>query len=175
MQYCILHPASLKTARPPIEDTQAWLRVLAAIAVPSDKESGRRIFQQTRLVRCSNCHRYRGRGKVVGPDLSNVSLSQDLQRLLESILQPGRQMAPEYQPRTIQLRDGRTMTGIRLRSPTSEVLRDANGENRRFNRDDIESMVQSTTSFMPAGLASRLTLRELRDLLAFLQDPQDVP
>jgi putative heme-binding domain-containing protein len=106
----------------------------------------------------------------VGPDLSNVSRGLDREKLLQSILEPSRQMAPEYQPRTIVLKDGLTITGIRLRSSTSEVLRDVNGQNRSFNRDEIESMVESTTSFMPAGLANLLTIRELRDLLAFLQD-----
>lgn len=166
----VLYPESLGTGRPSNEDTKAWLEALEAVAPPADLEAGRRIFHHTQLARCANCHRYRGRGNVVGPDLSNVNRGLDRQRLLQSILEPSRQMAPEFQPRTIVLRNGRTMTGIRLRSSTSEVLRDTSGQNRSFNRDDIESMVESTTSFMPGGLANLLTVRELRDLLAFLQD-----
>ena len=49
-------------------------------------------------------------------------------------------------------------------------MRDANGQNRTFNRDEIESMVDSPVSFMPDGLAHQLTDRELRDLLAFLEE-----
>ncbi|MEO2031756.1 MAG: PVC-type heme-binding CxxCH protein [Planctomycetaceae bacterium] len=166
----ILHPETLSSGRPPNGDSLAWLKALDAVVLPPDLEAGRRIFHQTQLARCANCHRYRGRGNVVGPDLSNVSRGLDREKLLQSILEPSRQMAPEYQPRTIVLKDGLTITGIRLRSSTSEVLRDVNGQNRSFNRDEIESMVESTTSFMPAGLANLLTIRELRDLLAFLQD-----
>ncbi|GEM_PF-6243911 len=82
-------------------------------------------------------------------------------------------MAPEYQPRTIILNDGRTFTGIRLRSSTKEAMRDVNGQNRTFDRNDIESMVESTVSFMPTGVVNSLTNRELRDLIAFLEQGPD--
>ena len=78
-------------------------------------------------------------------------------------------MAPEYQTRTIVLNDGRTYTGIRLRSYTHETIRDTNGQSRTFDRNDIESMVESMVSFMPTGVVNSLTNRELRDLIAFLE------
>ena len=106
---------------------------------------------------------------MVGPDLSKLGSRYDGNWLLQSILEPSRQMAPQYQPRTILLKDGRTFTGIRLRSSTKEAMRDANGQNQTFNRDDIESMMESSISFMPSGLVNSLTDRELRDLLAFLE------
>jgi hypothetical protein len=77
-------------------------------------------------------------------------------------------MAPEYRPRMMVLVDGRVITGIRLRSSTSEVVRDSKGQNQSFPRGDIESMQELNTSFMPDGLSDLLTYRELRDLLAFL-------
>ena len=107
---------------------------------------------------------------MVGPDLSSVGNRKDRTWLLQSILEPSRQMAPEYLPRTIVLNDGRTFTGIRLRSYTHETIRDTHGQNLTFNRDDIESMVESTVSFMPAGIVNSLTIRELRDLMAFLEN-----
>ena len=165
----VLDPASLTTGRPPFTDTKAWLAALDAIEGPPDHENGRRIFHHSRLALCSNCHRHTGRGNVVGPDLSKLGSRNDGNWLLQSILEPSRQMAPEYQPRTILLKDGRTFTGIRLRSSTKEAMRDANGQNQTFNRDDIESMMESSISFMPSGLVNSLTDRELRDLLAFLE------
>ena len=106
---------------------------------------------------------------MVGPDLSGVNNRKDRKWLVQSILEPSRQMAPEYQPRTIILNDGRTFTGIRLRSSTKEAMRDANGQNRTFDRNDIESMIESTVSFMPTGVVNSLTNRELRDLIVFLE------
>ena len=106
---------------------------------------------------------------MVGPDLSGLSHRKDRMWLLQSILEPSRQIAPEYMPRTIVLNDGRTFTGIRLRSYTHETIRDTNGQNRTFDRNDIESMIESTVSFMPTGLVNSLTNRELRDLVEFLE------
>ena len=169
----ILAPTALADKRPPVTDTQAWLATLDAVETPADTENGRRIFHHARLAQCSNCHRHNGRGNVVGPDLSGLSHRKDPMWLLQSILEPGRQMAPEYLPRTIVLNDGRTFTGIRLRSYTHETIRDTNGQNRTFDRNDIESMVESAISFMPTGLVNSLTIRELRDLIAFLESDVD--
>jgi putative membrane-bound dehydrogenase-like protein len=165
----VLAPKSLMLGRPPVSDTSAWLALLESVPTPPDAENGRRIFHHPQLAQCSNCHRHNGRGNVVGPDLSGLSNQTDHVRLLQSILEPSREMAPEYQPRTIVLNDGRTFTGIRLRSSTHEAMRDANGQNRTFNRNDIESMVDSTVSFMPADVVKLLTVRELRDLITFLE------
>lgn len=165
-----LNPESLRQGRPKLSDTRAWQDQLEAISAPVDVASGERVFHATQLGKCANCHRHSGRGNVVGPDLSGQASRGDRLSLLQSVLEPSRRMAPEYLPRTMILKDGRTVTGIRLRSWTSEVLRDANGQNISFSRDNVESMVESDVSFMPTGLADLLTLRELRDLLAFLED-----
>jgi len=165
----VLDPKTLTTGRPALTDTQVWLQALQAVKVPADRENGRRLFHHARLALCSNCHRHSGRGNVVGPDLSALGIRKDRTWLLQSILEPSREMSPEYQPRTIVLNDGRTFTGIRLRSSTKEAMRDANGQNRTFDRNDIESMVESQVSFMPSGLINSLTNRELRDLITFLE------
>ena len=78
-------------------------------------------------------------------------------------------MAPEYLPRTIVLKSGKTFTGIRLRSSTKEAMRDSSGQTRTFDRNDIESMIEATVSFMPQDIVDTLTLREIRDLIAFLE------
>ncbi len=166
----VLNPRTLKTGRPAVTDTAAWLAALEAVAGKPDPESGRRIFHHTRVGQCARCHRHNGRGNVVGPDLSRVNKREDRTWLLQSILEPSRQMAPEYLPRTIVLKSGKTFTGIRLRSSTKEAMRDANGQNRTFDRNDIESMIEATVSFMPQDIVNTLTLREVRDLISFLED-----
>lgn len=180
-----LDPASLTGGRPPLTDTDAWLARLAAVEEPVDAEHGRRTFFHRTLALCSTCHTHDGRGRVVGPDLTQLHLhgvgpeSADgetdggetgaLTRfILESILDPNREIAPEYQPRLVRLKNGESHTGIRLQSSTREVIRDPQGLRRVFDRDGIESMEELPVSLMPAGLPLSLTDRELRDLVAFL-------
>jgi putative membrane-bound dehydrogenase-like protein len=166
----IINPGSLAQGRPLLTDTRGWLKRIKNIAPPIDLESGRRLFHHARIGLCSRCHRHDGRGSVVGPDLSRIGEQTDRASLLESILQPNLAIAPEYLPRMITLKDGTTFTGIRLRSWTGEAMRDTNGQNRVFNRDDITAMRELQISFMPAGLPFLFTDRELRDLIAFLED-----
>jgi len=167
--HALLDPDSLAAGRPPVEQTDAWLKRIDSVTGEADAEAGRRIFHHATVGLCSNCHRHDGRGNVVGPDLSRLSANQNRRQLIEAILQPSLAVAPEFRSTLIVLNDGRTFTGIRLRSSTSEVLRDANGQNQSFDRSDIEIIGELDKSFMPDGLVYSLTDRELRDLLAFLE------
>jgi len=164
----VLDSKILTDSRPALTDTAAWLARIKAVPGATDVESGRRIFNHTRLAKCSSCHRHSGRGNVVGPDLSRVGAQRDRKWLLESVLQPSLQMGPEYRTTVIVLDDGRSYTGIRLLSATYEALRNSNGQRRVIQRDEIESIHELDQSFMPEGLVYLLTDRELRDLLAFL-------
>lgn len=169
--HAVLNPGSLANGRPDSKETSAWLTLLQGIAEPADLDHGRRLFH-SRIAQCASCHRRNGRGNVVGPDLSRLAAAGDHTWLVESVLQPSLRVAPEYQPRTLILKDGRVFTGIRLRSYTKETIRDSNGQNQTFDRGDIESMIDSHISFMPNGLANLLTLNELRDLIAFLESDE---
>ena len=158
--------------RPAITDTAAWQARLDAVKEPVDIERGRRLFHHPRLALCSNCHRHEGRGSVVGPDLTRIDRVGERAWLLESILNPNAEIAPEYLPRTVTFHDGSEFTGIRLRSSTREAMRDAAGRSVSFNRDDIAAMEELQVSFMPTGLPLMLTDRELRDLVAFLESKE---
>ena len=162
-------PASLAADRPALTDAASWLKRLDAIKTPADPKAGSRIFNHTQLALCSNCHRHGGRGNVVGPDLSKIGELGDRIWLLEAILNPNKDIAPQYLPRMITLNDGSVYTGIRLRSYINEQIRDAQGQNHTFNRDDVKLIQDLPMSFMPTGLPMSLTDRELRDLLAFLE------
>jgi putative heme-binding domain-containing protein len=165
----LIDPATLFKDRPALTDTAAWQKSLGAIKTPADPAAGERIFHHPKLALCANCHRSKGRGNVVGPDLSHVADREDSDWLLGAILDPNRDIAPQFMPRVITLNDGSTYVGIRLRSYVNEQIRDALGRNHTFKRDDVKSIEDLSMSFMPPGLPMAMTIRELRDLLAFLE------
>lgn len=165
----LLNPGSLAEGRPSPTDTQVWSERLTALDGEADVDNGRRIFHHASVALCSRCHRHTGRGKFVGPDLSAVGRRDDANWLMEAILQPNLAMAPEYQPRDIELKDGTVHTGIRLRSYSKEQIRDANGNTLTFGKDQIAAIRDLNRSLMPEGLVYSMTDRELRDLLAFLE------
>lgn len=166
----LLDPASLGADRPGLDDIDSWLARLDALPSEADPAAGERIFHHYAVALCANCHRHAGRGNIVGPDLTNVADRADADRrwLLESILQPNLEVAPEFQARTVTLKDGSVHTGIRLRSWTKEQLRDPGGRTLTFETADVAGIQELDTSLMPPGLVYTMTDRELRDLLEFL-------
>jgi len=167
----VLKPGAYNEGRPEFADTTAWQKRLDALPGQPDAESGRRIFFHSRVALCSSCHRHSGRGVLVGPDLSAVADRGDPAWLLQSILQPSREVAPQFFPVSLGLKDGNEFVGFLLRKggqSGKEFYRDVAGREQGFLKDDIVHRRELRTSVMPEGLAASLTDEELRDLLAFL-------
>ncbi len=164
----ILDPASLNADRPPFDDTAAWIARLDAVPGEADPETGRRVFFHSKLALCATCHRHGGRGVVLGPDLSLAGRQGDREALLRSILEPQREVAPQFFPSQVKLADGSEFVGILLRSSSTEVFRDLTGKERSFPKPEVVERTELRASLMPPGLVAMLTDRELRDLLAFL-------
>ena len=164
----ILAPQSWKAGRPSATDTAAWLKRLDALSGSADAKAGRRLFFNAGIGQCANCHRHSGRGNVVGPDLSLVARQGDRASLLRSILEPNRDVAPQYFATALELEDGNTFTGILLRSSNVDVYRDATGKERVFKKTDVANRKELKTSLMPTGLIDQMTDQDLRDILAFL-------
>lgn len=154
--------------RPPFDQTDAWLKLLDTLPGKPDTENGRRLFFNTKVAICATCHRHSGRGNVVGPDLTLIAQQGDRAAILRSILEPHREVAPQFYPSLVKLKDGTEFTGILLRSSSSEVFRDLTGKERSFPEADVISRTEIKMSLMPLGLVMSLTDAELRDLLAFL-------
>lgn len=164
------HDSSFVVAadRPAFEDTAAWLQRLDALEGEPDREAGRRLFFHGKVALCATCHRHQGRGTVLGPDLTLIARQGRREDILRSILEPHREVAPQFYPSLVKLKDGSTFTGILLRSSSTEVFRDLTGKERSFPKTAIMERIELKTSLMPAGLVQALTDSELRDLLAFL-------
>lgn len=154
--------------RPAATDTAAWLERLAG---PADPKAGARVFFQPQAAGCFRCHEASGRGASVGPNLTAAGKTFTRQRLLESILQPSREMAPHFVPWTIVSTQGQVFTGLYIGQDNENLQRyiDQEGREIRIRQADVEERRPSTQSIMPAGLEKTLTDQELRDLLAFLQ------
>ena len=173
MAELVADPDRLKRGRPNRSDTDAWLKLIDDGGEKGDPETGRRIFYHSSVGLCAKCHRHQGRGNVVGPDLSAVAATGDRRRILKAILEPSRDVDPQYHPRMIITEDGKTFTGIMLRKggrSGREVYRDSEGREVSFPWAEIAERRDLKTSLMPDGLVDLLTIDELRDLLAFLEE-----
>jgi hypothetical protein len=134
-----------------------------------DPDRGRRVFFSN-LSTCSSCHAVESRGGDLGPELTRVAQSKSRKQFVHSILEPGDDISPEYQGWFIRLKDGKEFQGrqIDIGGTNIELYTYTNG-NMYFRKDSIEMYGMLKGSLMPGGLMQRLTMADLRDLLAYLE------
>jgi putative heme-binding domain-containing protein len=127
-------------------------------------ELGKKAFAQ----HCASCHQIGGEGQKVGPQLDGIG-SRGVERLLEDILDPGRNVDAEFRATVLDLADGRTLTGLLLREEGQVlVIADANGKEVRVPQKDIDRRTTTALSPMPANFDTAIPEVEFYHLLAYL-------
>jgi putative heme-binding domain-containing protein len=156
--------------RPDVKNTSLWRAYLDGIGGSPNIENGRNVFMSVKLGGCVMCHRADGIGQQAGPNLATISNASDPDYALESLLQPSRNVAPQFESFMITTRDGQALMGFEI-NDVGDSLNFINiiGETFSVKFDDIVSRTVLPTSIMPEGMVSKLTDAEVRDLLAFLQ------
>lgn len=141
-----------------------------ALTQPGNPEAGKKLFFDEARGKCSVCHRVGSRGGRVGPDLSRIGGKFDRPHLIESMLEPSRQIVEGYRTTTLVTASGQLLNGVvSKRSPQQIELLDADGKPLRIDADQIEQERISDVSLMPAGLATGLSADEFTDLVAYLE------
>lgn len=121
-------------------------------------------------AKCSTCHRVGDRGEAIGPDLSKIGAKYEAGVLFREVENPSAAIAPEYQPFTLAMVDGRVLAGL-VRSEGEEGLRviGADGKAQVVLRSELEEIRATATSIMPVGLVGVIGEAGMRDLLAYLE------
>ena len=132
-------------------------------------EDGRKLYGE---AGCAACHRFDNEGASVGPDLTNLSGRFSPRDLLESIIEPNKEISDQYGAIVIHKKNGNVVTGRvgNLNGDNLMVIENMFAPNDFTNvkRQDIESIEPSKTSMMPEGLLNMLNEDEVRDLVAYL-------
>ncbi|HEY4312541.1 MAG TPA: PVC-type heme-binding CxxCH protein [Pirellulales bacterium] len=154
--------------RPARTDLAGWR---AAVPTGGDATAGERIFFHPRGPACFRCHQVDGRGGAIGPELSLTPQALTEARLLESLLTPSKEIAPQFTPWTVVREDGRTFTGIMLSEGPdgSRQYGTAEGQIVTVADGDVAEVRPQATSIMPDNICDQLTLSEFADLIAFLR------
>lgn len=152
----LLHDA--RTVGPRLAEYQA------ALKEPADRERGAGVFKRD----CQACHRLGGQGHDVGPSLLTIR-NRTPAEVLANVLEPNREVAPNFQEYVVALDDGRTVTGIISDETAGSVtLRRAEGVAETVLRQNIDEISGTGRSLMPEGFEKKITPREMADLIAFL-------
>jgi putative membrane-bound dehydrogenase-like protein len=139
-------------------------RFRPALELHGDKQRGKALFQQ----RCQSCHRLGNEGFAVGPDLAGAR-NGGKEKLLTNILDPNREVPPNYFVYTVETADGDSYTGLIVNeSANSVTLRQPLGVETVVARARIVKMQASKLSLMPEGLEEGLTNQDLADLVDYI-------
>ncbi len=139
------------------------------LAMAGDIERGRRFFFEASGVQCRNCHKIKDKGAEVGPDLSQIGKKYDRRRLLDTILNPSKEVEPKYRVYLVQTVSGQVHSGLLVsRDAEQLVLKDAKNKVTTIPADEVEDMVAQQQSIMPDLLLRDMTAQQVADLTAFL-------
>ncbi len=120
---------------------------------------------------CLGCHSLQGQGQRVGPDLAGAN-ARSPETLLQDILDPNRQIAPDYAAYEIIPKTGDSAVGL-IASETAQrlTLRHPGAPDSSWARSEIREIRATGRSLMPEGLEEGLNHQDVADLLAFLRAP----
>ncbi len=159
-------PAAKNTTKP--FDASAFTRY--ALDHPGDSKQGGKLFFDAKNLGCGRCHKARGDGGNIGPDLSNIGGKYQRSLLCESILEPSRSIVEGYRTTIIARSDGRILTGIvKGESDRDLTLVDADGKLHQILKSEIDERKTGEASIMPSDLVTNLSHDDFTDLIAFLE------
>lgn len=148
---------------------QEMQRLIEQVRTQGDAARGELVFRREDQA-CLKCHAIAGVGGLVGPDLTSLGASAQLDYLIDSLLQPAKQIKENYHSVVVSTVKGQILAGIKVRqTDTALIVRTAQDEEVSIPLGDIEEQAPGG-SLMPVGTIDTLTEAELTDLLRFLSE-----
>ncbi len=129
-----------------------------------DATLGQAVFARN----CAACHQIDGQGARVGPQLDGIGI-RGLDRLLEDVLDPNRNVDQAFRTTSLALNDGRSVAGLLLRQDGDVlVIADAEGKEQRIPVATVEDRKVAQLSPMPANWGDAIDPTAFRHLMAYL-------
>lgn len=143
--------------------------VAALLKVKGNVEAGRKLFHESTVVQCRNCHRVAKKGVEIGPDLDAIGKKYDRAKLLESILQPSLLIEPKYAVSLVETKSGQAITGVVIERTDKQItLQDAQNKRHKLATDEIDGIYPQAKSLMPDHQLRDFTAEQAADLLEYL-------
>jgi len=145
------------------------MELASRVVKEGDAARGEMIFRRKDMA-CVTCHAIGGIGGKVGPDLTSIGASAQVDYLIESILYPNRKIKEGYHSVIVETKDGMDLSGVLVSENSDEiVLRDATGKDTTVAKNNIQNRATGN-SLMPSGLVDALSPAERLDLYRFLSE-----
>jgi putative heme-binding domain-containing protein len=142
--------------------------------LPGDAKAGHTLFFDTKgKTPCAKCHTIGGEGGRIGPSLDRIASRRSAEYIMQSILEPSKDIDPQYEAVQVVTKSGRTIVGLRVNESNFSIqLREENGQFHSLLKRDLDEVDVQKKSLMPENFAELLTVKELHDLFAYLMTLQ---
>jgi len=150
--------------------TQIKAMLATQSVVRPDLSQGRAIYKQ----RCANCHKLFGEGEKIGPDLTGSGRA-NIDYALQNVVTPSAVVAKGFQVSVVVTVAGRILTGVVTQESEQVLLIQTDKEQIRLPKAEVDEIRKSKQSLMPANLLKDLTDEQIRNLIAYLASPIQVP
>ncbi|TMQ31866.1 MAG: c-type cytochrome [Planctomycetota bacterium] len=161
--------AAYEASRPKNDLLARYREALAG----GDAEAGKHIFYHKDEVSCLRCHKINGEGGEVGPDLTGIGSRQKREYLLESIVDPNKEIAKGFETVVLGLSNGQFTSGIIKSEDGKEIhLINADGKLLTVPRNQVEERLRGKSA-MPDNAMKHLSKSDLRNLVEFLAGLRD--
>jgi len=158
----------------PLKDQEVWQLVAhiqelnlrkGAMKASGDRVHGAQVFAESG---CVKCHTADSPGGFLGPDLSRIGARRSLAQLESAVVDPNREVTPEYWSLRARTKSGQTVTGVRLNEDMDSFqIREPSGRLRSLWKSELASYEFVRTSPMPS-FKHKLQGNDLQDLIAYL-------
>jgi putative membrane-bound dehydrogenase-like protein len=156
---------SVLKSQPTSNRQEVLTKYRVALTMPGNPERGKQAFAKV----CAACHRLDGVGYELAPSLASYQF-RGAEAILQNVIEPNREVNPQYLSYTIVTADERIVTGMILEETATSVTL-VRGENltETVDRSNIAEIKSSKVSLMPEGIETQLELQGMADLLSYLQ------
>jgi len=131
---------------------------------------GRMLFTAV----CGACHVMYGQGGKLGPDLTGSGRA-NIDYLLENIADPSGVVIADFRMSVLTLKDGRVLSGVEAAQTDRTLTLRMLTEETTVEKAEIAKQETSPMSMMPEGLLLAFQPDQIRDLIAYLMHPSQVP
>ena len=156
----------------------AYIRSLARLAQESDwkpymvgnpQEGEKLFFDPKSQFSCNRCHALDGKGGGIGPSLDRIAARRSAQYIMESIVDPSKDIDPHFEQVLVSTDAGKTIVGLRINETNFSIqIREQDGRFHSLNKRNLDGVKTMDTSMMPNNMAQMLTVQQLHDIFAFL-------
>lgn len=146
------------------------IRPESLLLMNGDAVKGKEVFFKLQGSQCATCHKAAGQGGQIGPDLSDVGKRLSKRQILESILDPSKDIDPKFAAYQVILDDDRQLSGLIVQKDDKQLtVRNAEGKDATVPLKKVVAQITSKKSLMPDQLLRDLTAEQAADLLAYLE------